>query len=258
MGRRWVRGLPPRFLWPEPLARRVRRYGLADEAAKPFQRASVVWSESGYWYLDPMPGDEELDHYYKTLYWGSFRDGFGPPVNSRDVNHARILASHILDLHERSLTVVNFGAGHGGITHFLDFGGHKVIEVDPARRSPSLTSSNVSLLNSLTDIHCGADLIYCSHSLEHVNHVDEVLAHFQRLLAPGGYLFIEVPNGLYPKCGPQIGAVDVPHTYYFTRAFFDELPWLVTVSNLTCDESQDLATQRDDDGSVIQYLGKRA
>ena len=42
-------------------------------------------------------------------------------------------------------------------------------------------------LNTLKD-NC-IDLIYSSHSLEHVSDIDETLQGFERVLKPGGYIF---------------------------------------------------------------------
>ena len=35
--------------------------------------------------------------------------------------------------------------------------------------------------------------------------------------------FIEVPDGMSPMNGAQLGKVDVPHTYYFKKAFFKSI-----------------------------------
>ena len=58
-------------------------------------------------------------------------------------------------------------------------------------------------LNTLKD-NC-IDLIYSSHSLEHVSDVDETLQEFKEVLKPGGYIFLEVPNADHPEDGPQMG-----------------------------------------------------
>lgn len=60
----------------------------------------------------------------------------------------------------------------------------------------------------------GLDLVYASHSLEHVNPVslDELFAGIATAVAPGGHVFFEVPDDL------SIDMVLVPHSVFFSEA----------------------------------------
>lgn len=38
------------------------------EHSKAFRKANLKKSDFGYWYLDPMPSDYDLDNYYSNVY----------------------------------------------------------------------------------------------------------------------------------------------------------------------------------------------
>lgn len=63
-----------------------------------------------------------------------------------------------------------------------------------------------------------ADVLYSSHSLEHVADVDETLSDFAATLKSGGLCLIEVPDlsRHWPTSEP---AFREPHTFYFARDF---------------------------------------
>ena len=60
----------------------------------------------------------------------------------------------------------------------------------------------------------GLDLVYASHSLEHVNpgSLEELVRGISTAIGPGGHLFFEVPDDL------SINKLLVPHTLFFTEA----------------------------------------
>ncbi len=89
--------------------------------------------------------------------------------------------------------------------------GRKVLNVD-------LTTDSASLPDALFDV------IYSAHCLEHIPNPDLPMREFQRLLKPGGHLFIYVPNcggdeaeRLGVGWGPMIGE---KHVLALTAGFF--------------------------------------
>ena len=67
------------------------------------------------------------------------------------------------------------------------------------------------------------DLIYASHSLEHVSDIDTVINQFKKVASPNCKVFFEVPNADYLECGSQNNRVDEPHTYYFSYKYFEKI-----------------------------------
>ena len=43
-----------------------------------------------------------------------------------------------------------------------------------------------------------------------------------KVLKDGGYIFWEVPNGNKPGEGPHENEIHIPHTYYYTKEYFDK------------------------------------
>ena len=64
-----------------------------------------------------MPDAELLNSYYSAAYWEEW--GKQEKIKIRDIDHFLFLKKHIPMLDTRSLTFLNFGAGHGGISHLL-------------------------------------------------------------------------------------------------------------------------------------------
>ncbi len=66
-------------------------------------------------------------------------------------------------------------------------------------------------------------LVILSHFLEHVTDADAVLGKISRDLAPGGFLFIEVPGIRAQGLGNPIKYFDAEHNYYFDLAGISRL-----------------------------------
>jgi len=65
-------------------------------------------------------------------------------------------------------------------------------------RAWDMADGDAQLLVGVPDNHY--DFVYSSHCLEHMRHVPEALANWIRVLKPGGYLYIVVPDYiLYEK-----------------------------------------------------------
>ena len=106
----------------------------------------------------------------------------------------------------------------------------------------------------------GFDLIYGSHSLEHVLDLDKTMKIFDKILKPGGLIFMEVPNCHQDcKSGYPDDKLDPPHTYYFTRKYFDSLAGFKVILNKTFYESKTgpYMVSNGDDGEVIRFLARK-
>ena len=229
-------------------------------ARKVFSKCSLSYSEDGYYFLEPMPTVDDLNTYYSSLYWDT-RAGKSYGVSIRDIVHFEILKEFISDILVKGKVFMNFGAGHGGISNLLWLEGMDIVNVEPS----SLPQFYMERWTTIEDIRKlksnSIDLIYGSHSLEHVQDIDEFKAEVKRVLKPDGFVFWEVPNAECPTNGAQKGKVDIPHTYYFETAFFEK--WFS--KTLMCggyeqsqlfDVIQDWKKFEDAKGSVIRALGQ--
>jgi 2-polyprenyl-3-methyl-5-hydroxy-6-metoxy-1,4-benzoquinol methylase len=229
-------------------------------ARKVFSRCSLKYSNHGFFYLDPMPSTDQLDEYYGSLYWGS-RSGKTYGVNTRDLVHFNILKSYVPQYLSKGKVFLNFGAGHGGVSNLCWLDGMEILNIEPSKL-PQFYESRWKTLPRIADVEDQAvDVIYGSHSLEHVQDIEKFKKEIERVLKPNGILFWEVPNADCPTNGACNGRVDIPHTYYFKADFFRK--WYKEV--LLCEsyeQSQkvDVIERwydfKDSKGSVVRALGR--
>lgn len=203
------------------------KYLKAQEMARNlFESKTLKYDNAGYWYLDPMPSAEELDHYYATAYWAT-RDDRKVMLKDRDVAHINqlLLTHRDVLLSTKEKTVVNFGAGHGGASFLFHAMGFRVINVDPFPGDVDFFEYRKSL-SEITEL---VDVFYASHSLEHVTDVNLTMKEISRILRPGGLVFFEVPSAdnrnytTVDVAGLKTPVIQPPHTVYFTREYFTGL-----------------------------------
>jgi SAM-dependent methyltransferase len=203
---------------------------LNKSAKKVFSKCRLKESDEGFLFLDPMPSVNELNEYYSSVYWGS-RNGKNHGVSARDLVHYNIIKKYIPQVLMKGNVFLNFGAGHGGISNLCWLDEMQIVNVEPSLlpdfyENRWKTYANISEVEDST-----VDIIYGSHSLEHVQDIEEFKREVKRVLKPSGFLFWEVPNAEWPGNGAQKGRVDIPHTYYFKADFFNR--WFSEI--LLCD-----------------------
>ena len=99
---------------------------------------------------------------------------------------------------KRPLRLLEVGAGHGA---FLDrvrrLGRHEIVAADyDAGAVDRLRKKGYEAIpGSLADISGTFDVVCLFQTVEHMADLDAVFGHFRRLLAPGGSVFVSVPNG---------------------------------------------------------------
>lgn len=229
-------------------------------ARKVFSKCSLSYSNDGYYFLNPMPSVDDLNAYYSSLYWGS-RAGKNYGVSTRDIVHFEILKEYVSDILVEGRVFMNFGAGHGGISNLCWLEGMEIVNVEPSLL-PQFYKERWNTLKDIRNVkNNSVDLMYGSHSLEHVQNIDAFKAEVMRVLKPGGFVFWEVPNAECPSNGAQRGKVDIPHTYYFEKTFFDK--WFSRT--ILCggyeqshqfDVIQDWKSFENDKSPVIRALGQ--
>jgi 2-polyprenyl-3-methyl-5-hydroxy-6-metoxy-1,4-benzoquinol methylase len=168
-----------------------------------------------------MPNKEELNQYYKSAYWES-RENINLRIilNRRDLIHFKILKNLFPQSIAKKKVFLNFGSGHGGVSHLLHDLGLEIINIEQGEM-PNYYNKNWSKFSSTKSIKDDSvDVIYSSHSLEHVQNINEVQNEFKRIIKPEGILFFEVPNADSSSTGPKENKIVIPHTYYFQKIFF--------------------------------------
>jgi len=231
---------------------------------KVFSNRSLKYSDNGYFFLDPMPSVTELNEYYGSFYWDGTKKAIkNHGANTRDFLHYSLLKEYIPQELVKGKVFLNFGAGHGGISHLCWLDGMQVVNIEPSLL-PKFYEDRWDTYADISEVADGSiDLIYGSHSLEHVQDIENSKKEFKRVLKPNGLLFWEVPNAENEHVGSQHGRVDIPHTYYFKTDFFNK--WFSEV--LLCDGFdrkgwketniiENWNESRDEKGRVIRALGR--
>ena len=110
-------------------------------------------------------------------------------VNSRDLIHWSILNKFINLSVSTKINFLNFGAGHGGgISHVFWNAGHSVYNIEPSF-IPQFYDQRWVNYKKINDVKDNSiDLIYGSHSLEHVQNIDLFLLEVKRVLKDDGYV----------------------------------------------------------------------
>ena len=229
-------------------------------ARRIFSPCSIQESEDGYFYLDPMPTEAQLAEYYSSLYWGS-RDGKDYGASVRDLVHYDLLRTYAAEEMTAGKVFLNFGAGHGGISNLCWFVGMDVVNVEPSG-VPGFYEQRWTTYQSISEVESDSvDVVYGSHSLEHVQDIGRFKKEVERVLKSKGLLFWEVPNADAPWNGAQKGKVDIPHTYYFKADFFNK--WFTEtilckgyVQTHGFDVIERWAEFENSEGAVVRALGR--
>ena len=239
--------IPNKFI-PESLNKRL-------IARKIFEGRSIKHDQRGFWYLHPMPTKHELGLYYQNTYWQM--RGKDEGIGTRDIDHFLQLRNLVPDFfNNEKITFLNFGAGHGGISHLMYLNGHSVINVEPSGLNMDYLDSRWVTVTDIENISESVDFIYGSHSLEHVADIDKFENIINSKLRKGGYVFWEVPNCENPENGGCNGVLSSPHTYYFTVDYFNSLGFEVLINSTFKEGTFPNKTPSDRSGEVIRFLGR--
>ena len=187
-------------------------------------RALAYYPDIGIGRLEPAMGDADLKRYYESAYWDLERghEDTNPRVESdaRGEDQARYIRAH--SALPAPLVSVEFGPGRaglscalhdetpGGVAHAVEAAGTWRDRLSESGRFQHVCAG----LKELAVHDPQADLFAASHTMEHVSDLDDALADIDRLVAPGGHIFFEVPNcNEYYRRHEGIG---LPHTFYYS------------------------------------------
>lgn len=194
-------------------------------------------------YTTPYPSEETIGYLYDGR--ESFYN-FDPITNSlidkiKDVfanKELQFLSSKIQD--KRGRRVLDYGTGNGRYAAVSSklFPGASVDAVDYQQKPPTYlleTSVNYLYINDFWETDQQYDLIVLRHVLEHNHHPDKLLSGLQEHLAPGGVMYIEVPNvqSWYTRIASHwMNSFSVP--YYLFHFSAASLRDLVTRCGMDC------------------------
>jgi len=182
-------------------------------------RQITLSDDQNYYYLDPIPSSKELDDYYSNSYWDVFPTKI-KGLSYRDIVHFNILKEYMINKIIKNNTFLNFGAGHGGLSHLMWSNNMHVINIEPSGL-PNFYNNRWKTLQNIDQVETNSiDILYGSHSLEHVQNLENFKKEVKRVLKSDGYLFWEVPNAEKTEGDKEYPDIVIPHTFYFKKSFF--------------------------------------
>lgn len=201
-----------------------------DPAAEGLRFAIVRCLRCGLHYTNPRPNAETMNHFYRPSYaafnkpkllrnltrrWYPLARLFGRPCRER----------RVLPWHGQG-RLLDFGCGGGKFLLRMQDQGWKVVGLDRSTEIVRQVRDHLGVhALSGTLPHAGIeaasfDIITMWSTLAHVHQPLDVLREAQRILAPGGRLYVEVPNiesWAFRWFGSRWSGLDLPrHLTHFS------------------------------------------
>jgi SAM-dependent methyltransferase len=190
------------------------------------------------WTSPPLPEDQ-IASYYPTAYLGDTRkaldDYFAGRLTRSRSWRGELAKVALVERHAGHGRILDVGCGDGKFLWALDPQRWERTGVEASRDTLAIVRQRMPSLQLIAgNIYSDSlpaeayDAITFWHVFEHLPHPREVLRRTEKLLRPGGWLFISLPNleSLQAKLFRQYWYPfgDVPrHIYHFSRRSLDRL-----------------------------------
>jgi len=178
------------------------RFIVPDGYPLPSEYNVVVCRRCGFVYADPAATQRDYDHFYCE--WSKYDDSTTATGSGLSPYDAARLATTAADiaraLPSRAASILDAGCATGGLlTALRDRGFTAVAGLDPSPRCAAACRERgfeayVGSVASAPAHMPTFDCVVFSHVLEHVYDIPAFFAAARRLLAPGGYLYLETPD----------------------------------------------------------------
>lgn len=174
--------------------------GTVGRGLKPL--TTVLCDGCGLVSHDPLPTRAELDAFYATDYRKNYKGILKPKAKHslRAQRSAALRAVRLKALIQPGSRVLDVGASSGEYVYMMGKLGFNASGVEPndGYRQFGMTTYGIEVTNQKLEPEAFGkgifDLITLNHVFEHLADPLDALTCFRRWLAPGGLLFIEVPN----------------------------------------------------------------
>ncbi len=207
----------------------------------------VLCEADGLAFLDPVRTPEEYDAYYRGGYYGGRLHGIADVAAAREKlrrkgSKARFagVVAFLRDGLKPSSRVLEIGAGFGNLLSAIrDATGATVAGIEPSEIAAAVARDEYGVevrpVGVEVFLASGAaeryDLVILHHVLEHLLDPAAALRALTGFLAPGGRLYVAVPNLLDIREAPD-DFFRTPHPWNFTphalMRLLEETGWTVT------------------------------
>jgi len=142
-------------------------------------------------------------------------------ITPKDIIHISFLKKNF-DFKNKK--ILNFGSGKSGFSYLCKLLDAKVFEVDKKNKKETNFDKDISFTKDIEELKGSKfDLIYASHSLEHVPNIKEILISFEMLSKENTYFFFEVPDGEIDLSSRKKMGRIFPHIFFYRKEFFKKI-----------------------------------
>ncbi len=170
----------------------------------------VACEECGFCFNDTPSTREDYDRYYREISkYADPRLSSGAGASPEDTSRLADTAAAIQAFAgSTGVSILDIGCGAGGLLDSLaGMGFTSLTGMDPAPACAAEVArrGHRGIVGTLDDHPLAGDMpfdgVVLSHVLEHVRDVAAALSNVRQLLAPAGWLYVEVPDGArYGEC----------------------------------------------------------
>ena len=209
----------------------IRNYGALYDGM-----ATSMWKvcgRCGFVHQNPRPSVAALDRFYLA---GNYHDHVDVPPDEVLASHAPSYEDEIAYAIDKSGIrtgrVLDIGCGFGVALKVFRDRGWEVHGIEPdaarvayARRHFGLDMIRHGTFDRTFALHDArkVDLIFTHHAFEHFADLGEVMAGITRVLAPGGYMFTQIPTYRHNRSTMSKLWMNSAHYSLFTHRSFGQL-----------------------------------
>ncbi|MBK5110608.1 MAG: class I SAM-dependent methyltransferase [Thermoleophilia bacterium] len=138
---------------------------------------------------DPVPSPESLEEAYGDWYWPETGQRFSL-VGDAILRRSRAAMASRIDEVAPAGPILDVGAGEGTLLDALVARGRQMKGLERRSDHPSIENREIKELEGYGEFSG----VVLWHSLEHMGQPRDIVTEAARLLRPGGFIFIAVPN----------------------------------------------------------------
>ena len=187
---------------------------------KKFEKQKPKKYENYFYFLSPSPNEADLKKYYAEINEEK-KDTKSLEIMKRELTQFSFL---IRNFNFANKDILNFGSGKSGFSYLCKLLGSNVTEIDAKKKIETSFDKDIFFTNNIEDLKGKKyDLIYSSHSLEHITDIKKILKNFKMLSHENTSFFFEVPDGEIDLGYRTATKKFFPHLFYFKKNFYEKI-----------------------------------